>query len=222
MIANICIDPGHQKEPDYEEEPIYPGSLIKKPKCAPGTFGIISRVSEHQIVLDISFLLKGLLEKNGYSVIMTRDKDDVHISNKERAEFANRNKSDVCIKIHCNGVRNSLKLFGFLKSGVMTLVPAQNRVSNDLYKRSKIIAELVHKSIILNTGLQDRGVIERNDLAGFNWSEVPVILLELGYLTNPKEDRLLNNEKFKLKIAKAILEGLKEVNHVVSVSRSNS
>lgn len=87
-----------------------------------------------------------------------------------------------------------------------------------MYERSKRIAEIIHDRIIRASGLPDRGVIERNDLAGFNWSNVPVILLELGYLTNPIEDRLLNDNEFQFQIVKAITEGIEDSSNVISLS----
>lgn len=137
MTFKICIDPGHQETPDFDLEPIYPGASTKKAKCAPGTSGIFSGVQEHQVVLTISLLLKSSLEKNGHSVVMTRDRNDVRISNKERAEFANRNNAALCLKIHCNGVRNSLRYVAFLKRGAMTLTPAKDRVQPECMNVAK-------------------------------------------------------------------------------------
>lgn len=218
MAIKICIDPGHQQHPDFEKEPIYPGATITKAKCSPGTLGIISGIYEYQLVLKISLMLKAKLEQNMYFVVMTRERNDVNISNIERAELTNRIKPDLCLKIHCNGVRKSLRYIAFYKRGLMTLTPSSKRMSQTIYERSRLIAKIIHNRLLRASGFPNRGIIERSDLTGFNWSKVPVVLLELGYLTNPIEDFLLNRESFQIKIVTSISEGIKEVTDVIKFS----
>ena len=60
------------------------------------------------------------------------------------------------------------------------------------------------------TGAQDRGLVERSDLTGFNWSEVPVVLVEMGFLSNPEEDQKLSTEKYRKQVADGIADGAQE------------
>lgn len=57
--------------------------------------------------------------------------------------------------------------------------------------------------------MKNRGVIERSDMTGFNWSTVPVVLIEMEFLSNPQEDKNLSSEEYQDKIAKAIAKGIK-------------
>jgi N-acetylmuramoyl-L-alanine amidase len=50
-------------------------------------------------------------------------------------------------------------------------------------------------------------VQERSDFTGFNWSDVPAILVEVGYMTNPAEDRLLNTPAYQRRAALVLCEG---------------
>ena len=72
---------------------------------------------------------------------------------------------------------------------------------------------MARKDDILNiytkeVNIKNRGVIERNDLTGFNWSKVPVVLVEMGYLSNKEDDNFVSNTKNHPNIAKAIADGI--------------
>ena len=58
---------------------------------------------------------------------------------------------------------------------------------------------------------KNRGVIERKDLTGFNWSTVPVVLVEMGFLSNPEEDKKLSTDSYKDKISKSLANGVSEI-----------
>jgi len=72
------------------------------------------------------------------------------------------------------------------------LYPAWHRGwTDDIYSRSLLAARLVHPKLVGSLGWPNRGLVARADLTGFNWSNVPAILTEVGFLTNPGEDRAL-------------------------------
>jgi len=102
----VCLDPGHQTKGNPALEEIAPNSDKKKAKVTTGTRGIVTKKYESELMLEIALKLKTSLESKGYKVIMTRTKNDVDISNKERAIFANDNKADVYIRLHADGSEN--------------------------------------------------------------------------------------------------------------------
>ncbi|MBI5417274.1 N-acetylmuramoyl-L-alanine amidase [Candidatus Poribacteria bacterium] len=203
----LCLDPGHQEIPNFHKEYISPNSDILKSKCTPGAFGLRTRIPEYEIVLQIALVTRNELIKNGCEVILTRESNKVNLSNIDRAQIANSSKADFCIKIHCNGVRNYLRYIAFWKRGITTLIPSNNE---KIYKQSKIIAQIIHNQLVQITNFPNLGIVNRSDLTGFNWSTIPVILLELGYLTSPIEESYLVNDAFQKKIALVIAKGVLE------------
>jgi N-acetylmuramoyl-L-alanine amidase len=210
-VTCVCIDPGHQKLPDLHLEPVAPGAKIFKPRCAPGTRGIRTDTPEYEVVLQVASRAALQLKKSGYGVILTRQSNDVLLSNIERAQIANEAKVDLCIKIHCNGVRESLRWLGRWRRGLLTLVPARSVTAVALYNASYALARVLHAHLLKATTFPDLGIQPRDDLTGFNWSRVPVVLLELGYLTNPVEEAQLVRPEFQDILAKAIASGVEEV-----------
>lgn len=101
----VGIDPGHQGEnvDMSATEPNGPGSSTMKAKASTGTRGSFSGLPEYQLNLDVSLLLKDILERRGYQVVMTRTDNDAAISNKERAELVASQGAEICVRIHANG-----------------------------------------------------------------------------------------------------------------------
>jgi N-acetylmuramoyl-L-alanine amidase len=198
----VCIDPGHQGHSDLSPEPIGPRSKTMKARVSGGATGTTTKLPEYEIALQISMNLKRRLEERGFRVIMTRTTDDVNISNAERALIANKCKADLFVRVHGNGSPDQSV------SGVSVIYPARNRWTSGLAARSKRAAKQVHSSITAQTGAVDRGMTARGDLAGFNWSKSPAILVECGFLSNSVEDRLLASPHYQDKVAEGIAQGV--------------
>jgi N-acetylmuramoyl-L-alanine amidase len=199
----ICIDPGHQQFEDTRLEPIAPGSPTMKYKCSSGTSGIVSKVPEYVVVLDISIKLRRLLESYGVNVVMTRDNHDVNISNIERAEIGNNSQSDIMIRVHADGSTDPYH------NGFSVLVPAPRYIKdNFVITESRSAGSSILQGIVKYTGAKNNGIIERDDLTGFNWSKIPVVLVETGFMTNMQEDTLLNSDDYQNRIAHGIVDGL--------------
>ncbi|MDI6891461.1 MAG: N-acetylmuramoyl-L-alanine amidase [Actinomycetota bacterium] len=200
----ICIDPGHQAKANLEREPIGPGSSQTKEKCRGGATGVSSGTPEHRITLKVGLKLRALLEKKGVTVVMTRETHDVDISNIERAKIANEAGAHLFVRIHHNGSSNPSL------GGVCTLYPANASWTVPIHASSRRAAQLVQRELAKSTGLRDNGIYARSDITGFNWSEVPVVLTEIGFLSNPEEDRLLNTGEFQDKAAQGLFNGIVE------------
>lgn len=199
--AVVVIDPGHQGPEDLSYEAIGPGSKTTKYKMSKGAFGVVTGLPESEVNLAISFKLKDELEARGISVIMTRTSEDVNISNIARAKMANEAGARLFIRIHCDAFQNSSA------RGIHVLYPAYiEGWTDDIYSASRRAAQLAQSALIAATGANDRGLDERGDMTGFNWSDVPVIMPELGFMTNPDEDRLLASSSYQQKLATALAE----------------
>ena len=197
----VVIDPGHQGRGNYEEEPVGPGSSQTKPKVADGTGGVVTGTPENELVLAVSFMLRDALEARGVRVIMTRTTKDVDISNIERTKIANEAGADLYIRVHADGAEESST------NGIHVLYPAVIQGwTDDIAAPSKRAAQLAQTALVAATGAQDRGIDARDDMSGFNWSDVPVIIPEIGFMSNPEEDRLLATSSYRQKIANALAD----------------
>jgi len=203
----ICIDPGHQAQPDLTPEPTAPGSSVLKARTAPGTAGLTTKTPEYAVVLQIAIKMERLLLQQGCEVVLTRRVNEINLSNVERAKIANSSGAKFCLKLHCNGVRDILKYVASWKRGAMTLIPAPAEPTISIYKPSLVAANILHKVLLGATKFPDLGIHSRKDLTGFNWSQVPVVLLELGYLTNSTEESFLIEDSFQENLAAALSKG---------------
>jgi N-acetylmuramoyl-L-alanine amidase len=194
----ICIDPGHGTIPAIgrQTEPIGPGSSQLKIKDGGGTAG------EAPVALAIALKTRALLKGDGYRVAMTRAGRIYAGGNIERARFCNVRHAALMIRIHADGSNNrSLH-------GVKTLVPALHRGwTDDIYASSVRAARKAQSAVVGQTRALDLGLVQRSDLTGFNWANVPAILVECGFMTNPAEARLLRSKAYQLKIARGLTAG---------------
>lgn len=199
----IVIDAGHQQNQNKDLEPVGPGATQKKQKVSSGTQGVSTKTPEYVINLQIAQKLETELKNRGYSVTMVRTTNDVNISNAERAEVANNLKADAFLRVHCNGDSNSTT------SGALTMCQqADNQYCGNLYKESHLLAQSVVDSLCTSTGAKNRGIIETNTMSGINWCKVPTTIIETGFLSNPEEDKLLNDSSYQDKVAKGIADGV--------------
>lgn len=198
----ICIDPGHQKKGDSKLEPIAPGSSSKKPRVSSGATGIATKKPEYILNLEASIVLKHILEGKGFKVIMTRETNDINISNSERALLANKEKADMVIRIHADSINNSSK------TGASILIPSKNsKYTSNIYNDSNKCAGYI-KDNMKKSNIKVNGIVERGDLTGFNWSKVPVVLVEMGFLSNYEEDKMMSNPNYQKKLMQSISDGV--------------
>lgn len=199
----IVLDPGHSAVVAQGEEPLGPGSSEYKAADTSGTSGISTGVQEYELNLDISIQLKEELENRGYTVLMTRESNDVPVSCIQRAEVANNVKADAYIRIHANGSEDPSA------QGAMTICTTpESPYVPELYTASRQLSDCVISKLCEATGCENDGVWETDSMSGNNWSKVPVTIIEMGYMTNPEEDILMQTPEYQMKIIRGVSNGI--------------
>ncbi|MBR4880401.1 MAG: N-acetylmuramoyl-L-alanine amidase, partial [Clostridia bacterium] len=170
----ICIDPGHGNFTQGYKEPIGPDSSETKAAFVSGTSGAYQ--TEAEFNLKLSYLLKDMLEEKGAVVYMTRTDENATLSNIGRAEYANELSSDMVVRIHADGSENTEA------KGISVLIPGENQFVTDSYilNSSERAGNYVLDALIRSTRAENKGIVKRYDLTGFNWTKVPCILVECG------------------------------------------
>ena len=199
----VVVDAGHDLRANPATEPIGPGSSTRKILDGGGTSGVVTRIREADLNLAVALRVRKLLEAAGVRVVMTRTKTSgTSMGNIARARIANRAHAALFLRIHADGSTDPRT------AGTHTLYPAlQPGWTDDIYARSRRAARIVQAEEVHALGFPDRGLQEHTDFTGFNWSDVPVILVEMGFMTNPTEDRLLATSSYRQRAAIGLCRG---------------
>jgi N-acetylmuramoyl-L-alanine amidase len=199
----VVVDPGHDARANPATEPIGPGSTTRKILDGGGTRGIVTGIREADLTLDVSLRLRELLRRAGVDVVMTRTRTaGASMGNVARARIANRAGAALFLRVHADGHPDRAV------RGTHTLVPAlRTGWTDDVHRPSRRAATLVQTELVRALRFPDRGIRERSDFTGFNWADVPAILVELGFMTNPVEDRALARPAVRQRAALGLCRG---------------
>ncbi len=201
----VAIDPGHQDHGNYEQEAIGPGSAETKAKVTTGTQGVATGIPEYIQVLQVGLALRDELVRRGYTVVMTRETHAVELSNQQRAAIANSSGAEIFLRLHCNGSTDPNK------NGVVSYCPSQkNPWIAHLYPQSSRLAQLCSNHISALTGAKNLGILGADNMSGINWCQIPVSIVEMGYMSNAEEDRKLNDPAYQALLVQALANAVDE------------
>jgi len=201
----------------------------------PGAIGITG-AREKIIVLDITKRVKRILEKSGIKAILTRSQDRF-LTLEERTEKASSYNADLFVSIHANSstskrpqgvevyypkymgrekgkedqIKKNQKIF-FRKLKMKQSNPAVEKIVFDMLyshkqNESKDLAWHVSRNLAKSIGFRNRGNMSSGFFVLRN-TLVPAVLVEVGYLSNKKEERLLRKPEFRQKVAQAIAQSI--------------
>ncbi len=191
----VVIDPGHQETTDYEQELYASWLSATKPRCTCGTTGVVTETPEYDLTLQYSLIIRDYLEQCGANVILTRDANDVNISNQERAQIANVNGADVFIRIHADAAGDSAA------SGVRVYTPDSGSFTDTSPEYAEQLAELVAEA----EGLEVNAVRATSLYTGLNYANtLRSFQISLGFLSNSDDEAVLVTEENRAAVAEAI------------------
>lgn len=198
----MVIDPGHQQKGDLGKEPVGPGASETKYRVSYGTQGVSTGIAEYELNLAVSLLLRDELVARGYTVYMTRETNDVNMSNVERAQFANSSGADICLRIHANGSENASS------NGALMVCQTANNPYVSLHEQSYALSQALSESYCAGTGLKNLGIWETDSMSGINWCEIPSVIVEMGFMSNAAEDELMATADARAAMARALADGV--------------
>ena len=162
------------------------------------------RVSEKDMTLDVARRLKSVLAASGYRVVMTRD-SDVFVPLGTRTAIANSYRNAIFVSVHFNSATRRGA------SGIETY----------FYSRESLpLASAIHHYVAGGAPSENRGVRRRGYFV-LRRTNIPSVLVECGFLTNPTEAAYSQNASYRQKLAEAIAAGVRSRNSVAS-SRSTT
>jgi len=195
----VCLDPGHPSEINdgYQKQ---------------------NGTTETHINWDVAQRVRNLLVKDGYKVVMTKQRENQLVRNVRRAEIANRAHAAIMLRLHCDtGDGTGFRVFypnQAARDGKVTGPPA------DVRERSRVAADAIHEGIVSTIGdrLHDNGVTTDRSttvgrkmggaLIGSIHSNVPVVLVEMVFLNNSKDAAFIKSEEGQKLFAQALADGV--------------
>ena len=202
--AVICVDPGHCVTPETgkgHRELVSPLSDETKPLYTTGTAG--ANLTEEKLNLSVGLQLRDALEALGAEVVMTREVSEITLGGIDRCKIAQEAGADVHISIHANGWTDPDY------NGAMVLVPYGDLLGTpSIVEESARLGELMIKAVCEHTGAKNLGTVQRSDLTAFNFSTIPCVFIEMGFMTNPREDALMETPEYQAKIVDGMVESL--------------
>lgn len=194
----VCIDPGHPSE-------VNSGTTVS------------NGLKEVTVCWQVALILKKLLADSGVQVVMTKSSELQYVTNRQRAEIANAAKVDMAIRLHADaGSGTGFTSYYPRKQGTKFGVTGP---SKSVLAASERVAKLFHPAFvkalageIRNNGLKgDESTFvggKQGALTGSIFSKVPVVLVEMCFLTTKKDADWIRQEKNKTKMAQALCAGI--------------
>lgn len=194
----ICVDPGHPSENGV-------GAKGKE-------------ISELKLVWNVAVKLKARLTKAGYRVVMTKSRVDESVTNRRRAEIANQAEAALMLRLHADA--GSHRGFATYYPDRTGKAHGKTGPSREVITQSSSVAKLFHPAAIksLEGFLPNHGLYpdtktkiggQQGALTGSIFSEVPVLLVELCVVTNPKDEVLVKTDAGQNRLADALLAGVR-------------
>ncbi len=159
---------------------------------------VANGLQEKDVVLGVGLELNKQLQSAGAKPVLTRN-NDTFVELDQRAKIANDAKADIFVSIHANAAASTAG------NGTETWISASSATKSE----SKDLAEKINKRLVQELGTTDRGVKEAN-FKVLVQTNMPGVLIELGFLTNSKDAALMKQSNYNSRAATAIRKGIED------------
>ncbi len=202
----VYIDPAKQIYADKKPEALFPdGDAEKqgKPRMSGAYVGTGTGHFEYDVTLEVAEKLKKELELRGYTVILSRTAGTTSISNSERAIMGNHSEAEIMIRLTASGSSNkeTKGIFGLIAS-------AKNPNNSAFYQDSFYLANSLVTETCTGTEATRMGIYQTDKMVFLNYAKKPTAVIQLGFLSNVDEDKLLSDPEYQLKLAEGIAKGI--------------
>jgi N-acetylmuramoyl-L-alanine amidase len=202
-VHKIVIDPAKQASFDAVEEQVGPGSEETKSGVAESITGTAYETKESELNLAIALLLKQELTDRGYEVVLTREDDNVDITNKARAELANDENADIFVRIQMTESENA-----DLSGTVAFCITPDTPYDSSLYEDGKALATRLLQGVTEENDISNKGIIETDGMTALNWADMPSASISLGFLSNEDDEKNLADEDYRKKLVTGLANGI--------------
>ncbi|SFI11054.1 N-acetylmuramoyl-L-alanine amidase [Tindallia magadiensis] len=162
----------------------------------PGATSTTLNMPEKDVVLEVALEAEKLLQEAGFRTYMTR-RDDTFVSLEDRAAISNQLNADVFVSVHANAApRADLK-------GVETLYYPSENSSTD-FRDNLRLAEIFQEEMVRTLNASSHRINARDRLYVLRETNMPAIITEIGFLTNPEEEQLLATTQYRKRAAEGI------------------
>lgn len=185
----ILVDPGH-------------GTIRAGGWSDPGAIGPTG-LKEVDVVTYISQIVKQQLEQRGAQVVLTRTGKTTELNLQQRAEMANDLGADIFVSIHANAS------FSSRQGGTTVFYYANEPQLSQQLNARRLLAHDIQRQLVGQLKLQDLGIRQEN-FAVLRHTTVPSVLVEVAFISNPTEEKLLADPSFREKAATAIVDGISQ------------
>ena len=211
--VSVCLDPGHCNAPGiiFEEKgPNLDGTFETSPSlCGKGHYTLRR---ESIVVLEIAYLLRDELRRQGAEVVMTREDEDTFIGSIARAEIANDAGVDFMIRLHADDREDDKNIRGIQVFGPSTSSYAQACYTPQEYRdMAQALMETIRDGCGYSEGARGNIVMLNDNYVGNNWAKMPCFLIEMGFLSNRQDDYMLSDPDYQQLMAESIADGIYEM-----------
>ncbi|MBE5777221.1 MAG: N-acetylmuramoyl-L-alanine amidase [Clostridiales bacterium] len=205
----VCIDPGHQGSHRTVTEERGPGLSGTVTSSGGQAQGVSTRRKESIVVLEVAYLLRDELMRQGANVVMTRSTEEEWVSNLDRCRIAEEGGADFMLRLHCDNRENKNT------KGIGIFCPLASTYAKEVadYETYKTWADALLYAMQKAVGYgENRGqTYFNNAYVGNNWAKMPCFLIEIGFMSNAEEDYKMSESTYQQKLCEGMAQGVYEM-----------